>query len=174
MFRLLWTCFVYNIIATSWRRYKRRTLAALGCQQHEQPLQHRRCEAIHFSPGFKQQNELNWIETEEKTPTKRKKSKGMCTWMLLWAKKGQNAEWKLTSTFFHSNCCKPRIISSVYQPNTSLLCHVTVTKFSSNKSFTSSFLVDWYVPSIISWYSIVFCVLGAFCAASFALAASGG
>lgn len=35
------------------------------------------------------------------------------TWMLLWAKNGQNEEWKLTSTFFHPNCCNPRIISSI-------------------------------------------------------------
>jgi len=38
---------------------------------------------------------------------------GVSTCMLLWAKKGQNAEWKLTSTFFHPNLCKPLIISSV-------------------------------------------------------------
>lgn len=134
------------------------------------------------APALWSHSFFTWIQTAEWIELKRnrgentykRKSQKECTWMLLWAEKGQNVEWKLTSTFFHPNCCKPRIISSVDQPNTSLLCHVMIMRFSSNKSFTSSFLVDWYVPSIISWYSIVFCVLGAFCAASFALAASGG
>jgi len=46
-------------------------------------------------------------------PSSERSRRRILTWMLLWAKKGQNDEWKLTSTFLHPNCCNPWIISSV-------------------------------------------------------------
>lgn len=81
--------------------------------------------AITPTPALWSHSFFTWIQTaiwvelkqEIKTPKKEMLNE-IRTWMLLWAKKGQNAEWKLTSTFFHPNCCKPCIISSVNRPNT--------------------------------------------------------
>lgn len=62
------------------------------------------------------------LSTQMKQKALRNRNWRYSTWILLWAKNGQIAEWKLTSTFFHPNCCKPRIISSVEKVKT----HVSV------------------------------------------------
>ena len=114
----LWCTYIaiYTIIATGWQQWLRKILVVLGCLQHEQPLQHQHCVATHFSPKSRATIRLKKkkLKTEEQSlPNEKVGWGGVSTWMLLWAKKGQNAEWKLTSTFFHPNCCNPRIISSV-------------------------------------------------------------
>lgn len=157
---------------TGWQQWTRKILVVLSCLQREQPLQHQHCAATHFSPKIQARIKLK-TETKEQTSPNGKLG-GVGTWMLLWAKKRQNAEWKLTSTFFHPNCCNPRIISSVYKPKLYhhlLPCHTV--RISLKNYHIISFCGKLILPSMISWYSTVFSVLGVFCAASFALAASG-
>lgn len=131
-FVLCWGCGVVSTpqayIATGWKQWMRkrkRKILVLSCLQHEPPLQHQHCVATQFSPEFEAPIRLK-TQTEEQASPNEKLGR-VPTWMLLWAKKGQNREWKLTSTFFHPSCCNPRIISSVNKQKAVIIYrHATV------------------------------------------------
>lgn len=77
------------------------------------------------------------------------------TWMLLWAKKGHIAEWKLTSTFFHPNCCKPLIISSVNKTK----YKITPSRHSERIRFTISPLSIDASTFTFHNFMILYCIL---------------
>lgn len=81
--------------------------------------------------------------------------------MLLWAKKGQNAEWKLTSIFFHPNCCNPRIISSVNKPKLSLLVAMSHSKNLIKELSHHQFL--WQIDITFHDFMIFHCIFGVGC-----------